>query len=476
MNRLRQVWDGLSAAIRDAVMYGASLAWTKALTMLTLPLLTAILVPADFGRLELLSSAAEVGALFAGAGLVDTTYRFAGAGDGASRRAAAEILGLASMVALAGIGLAWLLAAPLAAAMPLATRPLECGLLGTAVALEAVIAVPLAYMRMRGQAGHYAVATALRSTLQAGLIAGGVVAGWGIAGVLGAGAIASVIAAAALTSRQAAQSGLVIAPFGWGRFLAYGMPLVGSGMASFLLGTADRWLLAGAVPAAALGQYGLAAKISLIAALLTQPFELWWYPRRIALLGAPGGKERSARIVTIGATLTVLAAAATSVGGPLLIRLLTPAAYHSAAAFVPWLAAALALQSLGSLVNVGCYTGRTGTMPMAVNGAAGMVALVLYVMLIPTYGVTGAIAATLAAQAVRFGLFLLQSQRRVALPLRLRPVAIPVIASIAAAALPQLTQQSLAGFAAATLILAAGVVATLLDGTLPAPHRVSAHA
>ena len=467
--RLLVVWGGLSKGLRDSVFYGASLGWTKALAMLTLPLLTAMLAPADFARLELLSSAAEIGALFAGAGLVDTAYRFASNPDASGRRAAGEILGLGTLIALAGIGLTCAFAAPLAAMMPLPTTAAEIVLLGAAVALEALIAVPLAMLRMRGNAASYAIATALRSTLQAGLVAGCVAAGWGVTGVLAGGMVAAVAAGGILAARQARDSGLIIAPQRAGRLLAYGLPLVGSGLASFLLGTADRWLLAGTVPAADIGQYALAAKIAMIAALLTQPFELWWYPRRVGLLNAPDGLAQSARNVTAGVALTVLAAAGAAVAGPILIHVLTPVAYHPAAAMVPWLSVAIALQSLGSLVNVGCYARRTGTMPMMVNLMAAAVAVAGYGLLIPRFGVPGTIAATVIAQAARFGLFLVLSQRQVRLPLTLRPLLLPILAAAAAAALPQVPGLGLAGYAAGVAALLAGAAFAMLSGALPMP-------
>ena len=62
-------WSRLPPSLRDTALYGGSLAWTKALTMVTLPILTSMLAPVDFARLELLSSAAELGALLAGAGV-----------------------------------------------------------------------------------------------------------------------------------------------------------------------------------------------------------------------------------------------------------------------------------------------------------------------------------------------------------------------------------------------------------------------
>lgn len=467
--RLATLWSGLSAGIRAAVLYGASLAWTKAMSMLTLPLLTAMLVPADFARLELLSSAAEIAALLTAGGLMDTTYRFAGTDDAAGRRAASQILGLGVVIALAGVALSFGFARQAAAAMPLPTTAPEITLLGVAVAMEAVLAVPLAWLRMRGQAGLYAAATSARVTLQVALIVICVGSGWGVAGVLAGGAIAAVTAGSALAARQVRTTGLVIEPGTWGRLLAYSVPLIGSGLASFVLGTADRWLLAGAVPAATLGLYGLAAKISLIAALLTQPFELWWYPQRIALAATAAGRERSAKLVITGAALVMLAAASASVAGPLLITALTPPAYHLAAAYVPWLAGALALQSLGSLVNVGCYAGRTTMMPLAINGTAAAVALAGYLLLIPAYGVAGAIAATVLAQLVRFSLFLILSQRLVRLDLRPGSLVLPFAACVAAAALPQITGQHPAGFLLACGMLAAAALAAAAGGAIALP-------
>ncbi len=427
------IWRRLPQAMQDAAWYGASLGWTKALAMLTLPFLTAYLMPADFARIELLSSAAEIAALFACAGLVDTAYRFAGAGGEAGGRAAGEILGLALVLAATGLGLTWLLAPHIAAHMPLAVRPREILLLGIAVSLESLIAVPMAMLRITGRAGRYALTASARATLQSGLVVVLLVSGFGVAGVLGAGAIAAVSAAVVLTAAQRRETGLRVQPAQWGRLLAYGVPLIGSGLASFVLGTADRWLLAGHVSAQSLGHYALAAKISLIAALLTQPFELWWYPRRLAVLAAAGGAARSARIASAGLVLTMLAAAATACAGPILIRALTPVSYHAAIIYVPLLAACLALQSAGSLVNVGCYARRTGMVPMAINGAAAVVALAGYVLFIPHHGIDGAIGATLAAQSVRLVLFYGVAQRLVALPWRFAPLVAPAGFSVASA-------------------------------------------
>jgi O-antigen/teichoic acid export membrane protein len=316
---------------------------------------------------------------------------------------------------------------------------------------------------MQGRALAWSSVMVLRGTAQAGLAAALLWSGHGVAGVLAAGAVATGFTALLLVLHQSRETGLAFAPRVWPRLLAYGLPLTGGGLASFALGTADRWLLAGAVTPEALAHYALAAKIAMVAALLTQPFELWWYPRRIALLEAEHGHRETRQVVGMGGALIVLAAAGTALGGPVLIQLATPPAYHAAIAYLPWLCAALALQSLGSLVNVGCYLGRTGAVPMLVNGVAGAVAVLGYLALIPAQGVMGAILATLLAQGVRLGLFLWLSQRRIRLDYRLGRLLVLVGLCVLAVALPQPVGALLLGLGCIPLAMALGL--------LPAPGR-----
>lgn len=421
------------SALPAPLIYAAAMAWTKGLAMLSVPLLTARLAPAEFGRLDLLASAAEIGGLIAGAGLVDTLYRFAAAADG--RAQAGRVMGLALAVAAIGLLVVMLGADAVASSMPLPTPPNEIRLLGAAVVLEAVIGVPLGWLRMHGRAWQFALLTGARATLQVGLMTALVLGGWGVGGVLAAGAVAGLLLASALTAGQARTTGIGFDRAASLRMLGYGIPLVGSGLAAFVLGTADRWLLAGAVPADALGCYGLAVKIAMIVALLAQPFELWWYPRRLAVLAEPDGRARSSRVVAAGAALLMLAGGAVALAGPTLVSLLAPAAYAPAGRMVPLLALALVLQLASSMANVGCYARRTGTQPLAVNTAAAGVALALYLLLIPRFGVDGAIAATVAAQAARLALFAALSQHTAPLdwPLpRLGAVAATTVLAVAA--------------------------------------------
>jgi len=464
---LRARWAALPDGLRATILYAGATGWTKGIGLLLLPLITAMLPAAEFGRLELLASAAEIAAVLAGAGLVDTLYRFASLPGAEGKLGAARVTGLAIIVTLIGLAGAFA-AAPLGALLPLPALPIEVILLGISVALEAAIGVPLAWLRMQNRAAAYAFIVILRGTLHTVLLGLLLWQGFGIAGMLGAGAAASLLAAVVLLAGQARDTGIRMQPAAWRPLLAYGVPLIGSGLASFALGTADRWFLASNVAAAALGHYALASKLALAMAFLMQPFELWWYPRRLGVWAAEDGPARSAKLAGTGAAVTLLAAAVATLAGPVLILLATPVAYHPAAAMVPFVVISLVLQSFGSLFNIGCYLGRTGRIPFLVNSLAGAVAIAGYALLIPRFGVPGAIAATVLAQAVRLVVFAILSQRRARAEYPHGAVALLALATAAAAAIPQFLAPWPAAAAALPAFLALGLVAIRL-GLLPVP-------
>lgn len=459
------------APLRDAAVYGAGLAWTKGLALVMVPILTRALSPAQFGTLEVLSSMAEVGALIAGAGLIDTLYRFASGGVD-DKAAAARVCGLALCIAMTAALAVCAASAAIAHLLPGGVSRTQVLLLGLCISLEPLIGVPMAWLRMRGQAGRYAAVQAGRASIQTALVGALVAAGWGVQGVLTAGLAAACLTAAGLAAAQSRSTGIAIAPGTWGEMLRYGVPLVGAGLAAFILGTADRMLLSGNVSAAALGQYGLAAKFSMMAALLTQPFELWWFPRRLAVLGQPGGAARTAQVVGAGAAFVMLAATGAAIAGPVLIQTLTPPAYHPGSAYVPFLAAALALQSLGSLVSVGCYVGRTGSRSFAVNAAAAAVALAGYLLLIPHWGVAGAVAATVAAQIARTTLFHVISQRHVRIAYPFQALGLLAMPCVAAAAAPQFLPSGLTAIVGALLAFFIAMVMAALTGLVPLPAGI----
>jgi O-antigen/teichoic acid export membrane protein len=455
--------------VLSTALYAAAIAWAKFLSLLMVPIVTRMLPPGAFGKLDLLSSAAEIGGLLVGAGLVDTLFRFAGA-DREGRRSAARILALAACIAATSAVAVAVLAPRMAPRMPLPTSPLEIALIGASVAVEGLIGLPLAWLRMEGRVRAYVAATAARATVQSLLVGLLVWRGFGVDGVLAAGAAVAVGTAILASSGMARDVGFGIDPRAWGGFLGYGLPLVGSGFASFALGTADRWLLAPHVAAAQLGVYAVACKFASVATLLTQPIEMWWYPRRFRVLSGAGGHVQGARILDGFAALYVIGGCAAAAAGPTAVRLLVGPAYGEAAEYVPWLCVALLLQQCTGLFSSGAYAGTSGAKPFACNATAAAVALAGYLLLIPRMGVAGAVAATLAGQTAKLLCFHVVSQRELPLPHRLAALAAVAVPSLAGAFLPTLLPGA-PGLAGAAALLAAATGIAFASGIFPKPHR-----
>ena len=462
---------GRRGAVGQATTYAIGLALSKSTGLLLLPLVTHSLSPEDYGRLEFLQSFIIAGVMISGTWLVETLFRFASAPEEEGRRAAAEVTGLSLTIAAAVLAI-FLAGAPLmSAVLPVRASTVEIMLAGGVIAAEAMNVVPLGLLRMRSQARRWAVLMTARMVAHLALTAILLWAGFGVAGVLAAGVAASLAAGGVQLASLARQGGLRFTPGAWRPFVAYGAPLTVNGLAMFALNSADLWFLAGRVPTAQLGLYALAAKIAVITQIATQPFDLWWHPRRQMVVQEPNGIAKTARLAGFGAALALVCAAGVAVAGPVLVRALTPPSYHMAAMLLPWMAGALAIQHLGGMVNVGCYLGRRGTEAGAVNLTAAIVVVVLYLALIPLFGMAGAIAATILAQLFRMVLFGVLSLRRLKAPYPFRAIAVLAPACAATAALPQAIASPVWGTVAGVVALAGCLLLAAMLRLTPSGKR-----
>lgn len=407
-----------NGGIRQAAIYGSAIGLTKGISFLMVPVFTQYLEPADYGRLDVLQTLADLLSIVIGMGLADTLFRFSGGAvsEQERKREAAEIFGFAVIVGVVSAILAQLAAPTIRTLLPGDASLIQVRLILASLSFSAIILVPLAWLRMRDRAGLYFFSSAGRAVFQAGLAALLLSIGFGVTGVLAAGCISATGLATIMAVAQLRATGIRFSFSALRKHGAYGGPLVFAGMAGFVLGSFDRILLADAIGTAEMAEYALAAKFGLITGVLIQPFDMWWMPRRFAVLKEEDGAERSARSVIIGITIAVAAALSVAIGGPAAVRLLTPESYHGAVAYIPWLAGLAALHSCTALVNVGCYTQKTTAWPLLIDSSAAAIAFTGYLILIPRFGTMGAIYATAAALSYRFLFAYTVSQRQAPLP------------------------------------------------------------
>lgn len=405
-----------AAALRPFLFYALSIAFGKGLSLVTLPYLAHHLSPAEFVRLDIAASIIEPVGLFAAFALADTLFRF-GQGDEANRRAVlGRLIGTAFVLAAALIALTQLVLIPALSGMAnLPSSPAMRAILASAC-LGGVIELPLAFLRLSGRPGLFLGFVAGRASLQALSLVGLLATGLGVDAILLGNAAIDVALVAGLLLTLPKGTRIHIDRAMIGKALRYAGPILLGAFAMFALGSCDRWFLTGTVSPQDLAHYALAAKLSLALALATQPFALWWYPRRLGVLDGARGVEETARFWAMGVLTIGAGAILTMVAARLLVLFLMPGAYSGALTLLPAMLAIVALNELSSVSNGVAYAQASGWRVLRTNGAGALVAVALYIALIPTLGLTGAIVATLAGQALRLTLFLADRHRGTRIP------------------------------------------------------------
>ncbi len=411
----------VSPALRQSLVYGLALAVAKGVSLLMVPVFTHFLSPADYGRLDIVQTLADLLSIMIGLGLADTLFRFAGSAETEDERqaAAANVFGFSVIIGAIALAATQLAAPLIADLLPGEITLMQTRLILGTLAMSGISLVLLSWVRMQERASLYMFGSLGRVVLQA---AGAAILLWmglGVTGVLVAGLAAATALALGLSYWCLCHTGISFDAQRYKTYLVYGGPLVLTGMAGFVLGSFDRWILADAVGPAAMAEYALAAKMALITAFVIQPFDLWWLPNRFKILGQAGGVEKCARAVGIGVTLAVAAAVGVAIGGPAVIRLVTPNVYHGAVVYVPWLTVLAAVHAVTTMINLGAMSGRTTVRPLMIDASAAAIAVIGYLTLIPVYGGYGAISATAIALTGRLIVTYKVSQSILHIPYRL---------------------------------------------------------
>ena len=267
---------------------------------------------------------------------------------------------------------------------------------------EAYFALFLTLFRIRERAGTFVALSIGRIVLFMGAAIGLVHAGYGVIGALAGrfvGTMLSLSIAAMLGAR------LVSLRPDWAALrqaVRYGLPLMPSNLASYILLASDRYVLRSFATLEAVATYSFACKIATtLNALVTRPFALDWAPRRFKIAQSDDAPQRYARILILYLFVGLFFSLLVLAMAPAVYAWVAPPAYYQGMSVVPVALAAYLIYGLGYPLNVGMMLrNKTGYAPL-VSGVAAALCLGLNFWWIPRYGMMGAVWATLLSYAVR---------------------------------------------------------------------------
>lgn len=400
---------------RHTLVYGAGILLSKSVSFIMLPVYTRHLTPTDYGVMELIGMTLDVLAIVAGAKLAMGIFRYYHKAESIDEQRAVVSTALVALGAsYAGIGAVAFLLADVLSHMVFGSAE-HGGLIRLAsctLMMQSLLVVPLAYARLRHHSLLFVSANALKLLIGLSLTIWLVVGrGMGVQGVFTASLISTAVVGLILAAYVIREVGLRFSRAATRDLLRYGIPLIGTSLATFTLTFADRFFLQAAGTTADVGIYSLAYQFGfLLAAIGYLPFEAVWDPARFEIAKRDDRDAILARgFVYMNVCLLTMAVALCLLVSDLL-RVMAAPAFHGAAALVPPILAAYVLQGWSQMQDTGILVRERTEILTLANWIAAAIALVGYWLLIPRYLGFGAAFATLGAFAVRYLIIFRASQ------------------------------------------------------------------
>ncbi|WP_026973388.1 lipopolysaccharide biosynthesis protein [Aliagarivorans marinus] len=269
-----------------------------------------------------------------------------------------------------------------------------------------VVAQPLyMWLRIEGRAAAYLLVVSVQTALQFSLAVYGLKQGWQLNAILSASTTSSVVAMslALLCCRQQ-----LVLRCSWSllkQTLRYQSCLVLASLSLFVLHGLDRLLLASHLGPETLARYGVMIKLVEAVALVFGIFEAWWLPKRFTILAQENGAVTVAKVHQWLLMVILALVSGCALLAPWVITRLLPEAYAEGLVWLPMLLLALTAKLATSVLDIGCYLPKSPGWLPKINGMAAVLALALYLLLIPQFGVAGLLATLMLVYGLRLAAF-----------------------------------------------------------------------
>jgi O-antigen/teichoic acid export membrane protein len=249
-----------------------------------------------------------------------------------------------------------------------------------------------------------------------------VVFDWGATGVVAGNFTGTLIVYAALLVYRHEQLGLTLDRPLLRQMNRFGIPLVPSMLALWLLNFGDRFFILKLADQSEVGVYSIGARIASAMVLLLAAFRAGWLAFAYSIEDDDRARRAYSFVLTYLLFVASWAALALALLSPWLVRWLTTPAFFDASEVVPLLV--FGAVALGGFNVVSIVLGRRKRTQFnwVATGSGAAVSVVLNLVLIPPYGIVGAGIANLSAFTVMFLVITWWSQRVFWVPYQWRRV------------------------------------------------------
>jgi len=384
----------------DSMLYGFGQALGRVFQIVLVPVLTRVFSPAEYGVVDLVMTVAVLATMITVSGMDAALARsFYEAPDRESRRRKATTSALHRLAFGTLIGvLVMVFAQPLSVVLlgsPSYVKYIR--ILGIAIPFSSFYLFANEALRVTFQPQKYIGLNAFNMVLVGVLTLWFVlVQKYSVAGVFWAKVIGDAVTAGlglVLLRHTLTRKGGSLADLK--SMLAYGAPLVPVAFIYYVLTYADRQILLRFGMLANVGIYAVAVKLAAPLLIAVTAFQLAWGPSAFATAERPDHPRVFSRVLDFYVAGATALALLVGLLAPELVRVFAPRPYGGAAQATGWLALATVAQGAYYIAAIGVNLARKNYWLIVTTGLAAIVTVVLGILLVRPWGVTGVAWATL---------------------------------------------------------------------------------
>jgi len=378
-----------------------------AVSFLMLPIYTRVLTPADYGTIELLSMVIDFAGILFGLRIGEAIFRFylMAESDVEKKHIISSALILTTLLNSVGFFI-------LFAASGLLSTTIFGGieqqnlliLFSLSLLFAPVVEIPMTYIRAQQRPWLFVSFSTLKLTLQLSLnIYYVVILGLGVKGVILSAVVSSGAMAVLLAAYCLHYTGLRFSLSRAKDLVTFSYPMILASLISFYVTFGDRYFLNLYGTLTDVGIYALGYKFGFLLTFIgIGPFLSIWDSERYHILNEPNAKCTFQNVFVLFTVFILLIAVGISIFSKNILMVMANPEFWEAARIVPVVVLAYFFQGLMAYCNLGIMIHKKTIIFTKSAILAAVVITVLYFLLIPSFGSSGAAWATMLAFAVKF--------------------------------------------------------------------------
>ncbi len=195
------------------------------------------------------------------------------------------------------------------------------------------------------------------------------------------------------------------------KILSYGFPLVGTGVAVWVLNSTDRYFITHYLGLSAEGIYAVGAKLGSIVGIFGGALQLAWGPYAMDIQYENNSKEIYSKVFQLYALLNILLVFGISMFSLDILKVFTQPDFYSAKAVVPFLCTSVFLSSAYFIVSIGINLTKKLQHTIWITVVSAVVNICLNFIMTPWFGAVGSAFCIMFANFMIFILTYIMSQK-----------------------------------------------------------------